>query len=179
MPEDRVAKLAGKDGVTVYKHTHDKPEGTMAAKDQVMAYRDLCKNFDAGCRRLPLASNEALREMIMDDMPILRTFQRLYPMTFATSTIRVINAESELELEKARKLFMAFLVERWQGEGSEAEKEARAMTIATRVAMRPTTEADRKGPLTTRLDDHPEAASLPTLTPLDIKTFGGQVIHQS
>ena len=67
-----------------------------------------------------------------------------------------------------------------QGTGTAEDKAARAMTIATRACMRETTEEDRAGPFTTRLEDLPDvpAGALPALTPLDVATFGGVVINQ-
>jgi hypothetical protein len=179
MPEDRVAKLAGKDGVTVYKYVHDTPEGTMEPAGKIVALRETCVRFDQGCREHPRASNEALRERVLNSSADIRTFQRLYPKTFASCTIRVTTEEVGLELEKARKLYMLFLTEQLTGKGTQEEISARAMTMATRLAMRPTTDADRAGPFTTRLDDHPEAAGLPPLEPLDVSSFGGTVIHQT
>ncbi len=179
MPEDRVAALAGKKGVTVYKYTHDAPEGHMEPAQQVHCYREICAGFDAGCRASKTASNEALREQVLEGHPDFRQFQRLYPKIFAASTVRAVNSAVEFELEKARKLYMLYMVERWTGKGNEEDKAARAMTFATRMSLRDTTEADRQGPLATRLDDLPQAADLPKLTPLDVSTFGGKVINQT
>jgi hypothetical protein len=178
MPEDKVAQLAGKEGVEVYKYTYDAPEGHMDPEQRVLVYQEICKLFDAGCRARAGASNEAIREAVLQTNDVYRTFQKLFPKVFAASTVRAVTPKVEKELEKARKLFMVYLVELWQGEGTQEEKAARAMTIATRACMRDTTEEDLKGPLSTRLEDHPEAASIPKLTPLDIHSVGGPAVHQ-
>ena len=180
MPVDKVAALAGKKGVTVYNYTHDAPMGTMDPATQIQAFRDICAAFDAGCRESATASNEALREQVLDGKPVHRTFQRLFPKVFADCTVRAVSPTVHKDLEKARKLYMVFLLELLQGTGTAEDKAARAMTIATRACMRETTEEDRAGPFTTRLEDLPDvpAGALPALTPLDVATFGGVVINQ-
>jgi hypothetical protein len=180
MPVDKVAAMAGQKGVTVYKYTHDAPEGRMNPQHMAEALRDICAAFDDACRAQRNASNEALREQVLRGNDTHRQFQHFYPKVFADVTVRVLTPAMETALEKARKLYMLYMVELWQGKGTEEEKAARAMTIATRLSMRDTTDADRSGPFTTRLEDIPEAARtpLPSLTPLDVSTFGGRVINQ-
>lgn len=179
VPEDRISALADQPGVTVYKYVHDAPAGVMGVEDQIGALREVCAAFDAGCRADRTATNECLREMVMQASPRARRFQQCYPRTFACVTVRAVNPHTHDLLEKHRKVNMMFLCEKWKGEGSDADKSARAMAVAARVAMRDTRPEDLKSTTTAKLDGGAAAAAgLPPLTPLDVKSFGGQVINQ-
>ena len=175
LPQDKVAALAGQQGVTVYQYTHDTPAVVMDGETQAHCIRHVCEAFDAGCQANTTAGNEAIRETLMGVYPLLRVFQQAHPKTFASITVRVTSPEVRLRLEKARKLAMLGAVERWKGEGTEEERAARMMNIAARVSLRPTRPEDMEGGLSTQLDNVPGA---PTLEPLGIDTFGGEVIHQ-
>ena len=173
-----MAALAGTEGVTVYQYTHDTPDVVMDPETQAHCLRHISEAFDSACRADRTASAEAMRETVLTLYPILRTFQQAHPKTFASITVRATTPEVRLVLEKARKMAMLGAVERWKGEGSEQDKSARVMNIAARVSMRPTREDDFQGGLSTRLDDMEGADKLPRLQPLDIESFGGEVIHQ-
>jgi hypothetical protein len=182
LPEDRIAQLATAPHTTVYRYTNDAPEGTMTYREQADALRDLCASFDALCVRQPGASVEALRQTVLRSAPALRTFQRLYPMLFAAVTVRATSQEALLALEKYRKTAMAFIATNLEGRGSASDREAQAMTLAARIAMRDTRPEDLQGGLATRLD---ETAGVPggasaaaALTPLSVTSFGGTVVHQ-
>lgn len=178
--QDKVRAMAGQEGVSVFEYVHDEPEGVMSGKEQARALRDVCATFDAGCKAEPLASDEALRQRILQSAAHLRKFQRLYPRAFASVTVRVQgDPVATRKLEEHRKMTMLFMVERWKGKGSEEEKAARAMNIAARVSMRPTRPEDvQEGSIATRLDEVEGAHSLPPMEPLSIDSFGGVVVNQ-
>jgi hypothetical protein len=179
LPQDKVAALAGKEGVTVYQYTHDKPDVVMDGETQTHCIRLICEAFDAACRANRTASNEAMREAVMATNPLLRVYQQQHARSFAAMTVRVkTGSPVHATLEKVRKMAMLGAVERWKGEGTDEEKAARFMNVAARVSLRPTRPEDLEGGLSTRLDDVPELQGAPRLEPLGIHTFGGDVIHQ-
>ena len=178
LPQDKVAALAGKEGVTVYQYTHDKPDVVMDGETQTHCIRLICEAFDAACRANRTASNEAMREAVMATNPLLRVYQQQHARSFAAMTVRVTSPQVHATLEKVRKMAMLGAVERWKGEGTDEEKAARFMNVAARVSLRPTRPEDLEGGLSTRLDDVPELQGAPRLEPLGIHTFGGDVIHQ-
>ena len=167
----RLQKLAEDRSNVVYEYTHDAPGGWMAPQAQAETLRDLVASFDYLCRQKKKASDEEIRERIMQANAKFRMFQQLYPMVFANVTIRVLDDSMSLRLDKIRKLSMMFIVERWKGEGDDDTRHARAMHTAMRLSMREHGSADTITP-------EGVIASDVKMTPMLASEFGETTVNQ-
>ncbi len=177
--EDKLKSLANNPSNIVCQHVYDTPEAFLTPDQQIQAYRALIMAFDTACVKYPEETDEALRERVLNARADIRLFQRLYSKNFAFSTVRALDDAMEERLDKIRKMNMVMLVERATGEGTEEEKAARAMSVAMRMAMRPTTSEDRSGS-TQVLDKHVKEAGISKeqLKPIDRFELGETSVRQ-
>lgn len=165
---DRLKELAKDRRNVVYEFTHDQPEAFLSPERQATLLRDIIFGFDKACRDFKDWSVEHLREHVLSRHPETRVFQRLYPLVFASVTVRATTPDMVSRLDKVRKLSMLFIMERWKGEGDEGEKHARAMYTAMRVSMR-----ERRA-----TDVGAEAPEGVAMTPMDASEMGECTVHQ-
>ena len=173
----RLQRLAQDPANVVYEYTHDSPVGVMAPEKQATALRDISASFDYLCRTQATASDEQMRDQVMTGNRHLRLFQQLYPMVFASVTVRATNSEAVARLDKVRKLSMMFVMERWKGEGDEETRHARAMHTAMRLSMRNATDSDRLAPGSTVVAPEDEQAL--QMSPMSASEFGACTVNQT
>lgn len=176
--QNRLRDIANKPNHTVYEYTYDTPETTLEPQQQIALFRGIVSAFDGLCQRHKDLCDEALRERLLASSDGARLFQRLYPYLFAACTVRALDDDMLLRLDKTRKANMASLLERWKGDGDEDMKAARAMSTAMRLSMRPTRAEDLENSV--RLDQQLEEARAPAaaLTPLDPAELGPSTVRQ-
>ena len=167
----RLQSLAEDSGNVVYEYTHDQPAFTMRPEEQAASLRDIVASFDYLCRKNDDACDEQIRDQVMAGNKRLRFFQELYPMIFASITVRAKTPEMVVRLDKVRKLSMMFIMERWKGEGDEETKHARAMHTAMRLSMRETVASDRHASASVVEDVR--------MTPMSVTEFGECTVKQT
>ena len=167
----RLQGLADDASNVVYEYTHDEPAGVMTPEAQATSLRDIVASFDFLCRKDPDGCDEKLRDQVLTGNRQLRMFQQLYPMVFASITVRAKTPEMVLRLDKVRKLSMMFIMERWKGDGDEETKHARAMHTAMRLSMREASASDRSAPGSVINDEI-------KMTPMSASEFGECTVKQ-
>lgn len=165
---ERLRELAEDRSNLVYEYTHDAPEQVLAPQVQGELLRDIVFAFDKVCREHKDYCDERIREHIMRANSKFRLFQRLYPLVFASVTVRAKTPDMIQRIDKVRKLSMLFIMERWKGEGDEGEQHARAMHTAMRISMR-----DRRA-----TDTGQEAPADVSMAPMDSSEMGECTVNQ-
>lgn len=138
--EERLRELATRPAHTVYTYEYATPDATMAPEAAKDVFVAICQNFDAGCRKLRGASDEALREAVLKQVPQARLFQHLYASVFARATVRARTSAEEETVDRYRKMTGVMLMTRCEHkEATEEQKASQAMQWALRFAMKPAT----------------------------------------
>ena len=167
----RIQSLAEDPRNIVYEYTHDQPTRKMEPEAQATSLRDIVASFDYLCRENSDACDEQLRDQVMAGNKKLRLFQELYPLIFASITVRAKTPEMVLRLDKVRKLSMMFIMERWKGEGDDETKHARAMHTAMRLSMRDTVASDKTASASVVQDIR--------MAPMSVTEFGECTVKQT
>lgn len=165
--QQRLKALSEKEDTVVYVYGHDVSTDTMPPEEQCDMLKEIVAIFDEGCKLLPRASDEHLREAVMSTDDKYRRFQRLYPLVFASVTRRAKDDEGVRQLDKARKLAMLFILEQWKGNGSEDDKKARALNVALRLSLK----GDSSEPVVI-------AEGAPPVQPMAASALGTSTVNQ-
>jgi hypothetical protein len=175
--KDRLAAIAAADpSVTVYEYVTDTATEVMPADEQLYVYRSIVAAFDGATHAFPDESDEELRERVLNSSDKARKFQHLYAKVFASSTYRVSTDAEEERLDRTRKAIMLMMLEKVTKQGSEDEIAARVMHHSMRLAMRATTEEDRKSG--TVIDPKDRPANMPEMTPMHPSELGASSVKQ-